>query len=115
MNLLTGTFGMGFIRWANFLDTYGIVGFHIPLLLPLISGIIGLILGMLRIYEKYRFIEQEKHYEVLVWLATISFGAILYIITASILFSNLLWSFDIIIYINGSGIIICFIATVLPK
>ncbi|TFF88483.1 MAG: hypothetical protein EU549_02930 [Promethearchaeota archaeon] len=113
LNLLTGTFGMGFIQWSNFLDTYGFVGYHIPLIIPMISGIIGVVLGMIRIYEKYRFIEENKHNEVLLWISTLSFGAILYTLVITILFSNILWNFDVLIYLNGSGIIICFIGTVL--
>lgn len=105
LNLLTHTFSMGFIPWDSFLDTYGIDGLHIPMIFPLITGIIGFIMGMLRYFQKFKYIEERKHKEILFWLSTFSFGSFIYILVSIILFSNFLWPYDIIIYLNGSGII----------
>ncbi|MHA1269600.1 MAG: hypothetical protein ACTSPY_07400 [Candidatus Helarchaeota archaeon] len=111
LNLLFGTFGMSNITWSNWIDTYGLNIYHIPMILPIISGIIGLVLGFLRFFEKYNFIKEDKHSEILFWSSTISFGSIIYIIITSYASSNYLWSFNIIIYVEGTGVLLNFLGT----
>jgi hypothetical protein len=113
LNLLTHTFSMGFIPWESFLDTYGIDGLHIPMIFPLITGIIGIIVGILRYFQKFEFVEERKHYEILLWLCTFSFGSFIYILISIILFSNFLWPYDIIVYLYGSGVIFNLIGSII--
>ena len=53
INLIFGTYGMGVIQWDNWLDTYGFNIYNIPLILPLIYRLIGVIMGYLRFFEKF--------------------------------------------------------------
>jgi len=111
LNLLSGTFGIGLIPWSAFFTTRGIDGFHIPMIIPLIVGIVGFILGYLRLFEKIDSFENKKQYELLLWLCIFSFVAIIYIYTAMFIISQDLWAFSVVVILNGSGFILCLIGT----
>ncbi|MHA1229047.1 MAG: hypothetical protein ACTSRP_00395 [Candidatus Helarchaeota archaeon] len=111
IDLVLGTFGMSFIPWNNWFDTYGILPYQIPLIFPLITGIIGLIFGLFRFFKKIGYFSEEKYNELIHWLYTFSFGTIIYITIFIYFISNFLWKYYIIIYLNGSGVVLCFIGS----
>ena len=112
LNLLTGTFGI-FIPWSNWIDTFGINGYHFPMILPMISGVIGILFGYFRLLQKFEYIQEKNHHEILYWLCTLSFGTFIYIYITSIVISQYLWGLNVVIYLNGSGILLNLIGSII--
>jgi len=109
LNLLTLTYGIGLIPLEKIIDTTVFLFYQIPLIGLIIIGIIGIIYGVLRFFEKFTLIEENSHYNIISTLGMFSIGFIVYNFIICAIYSNILIVYNSVITAEGSGLILNFI------